>query len=133
MRKLLIKFIELTKDQRNLTANDLKDTYIRPYENRFEFKCEKVFLPNTIPFEIFCFYRHFHLAAYEGLDLQNFFSDNFFSFEGEFIFQQVKIDDYNLRYVMLQPITSACFRMFLRKVRGDSWDFVPMVHPLGYR
>ena len=132
MRHLLIKFFLLTGDQRFQTGVDLTDGYLRKFNERDQFHLEKVFLPPTIPFELFCFYRFFLIPKYDGMSYTEYFSEHMFHFEDEFIFQQTEIDNMKLQYQFFQPIGAACARLFMMNMFGNDFDIIPLVNPIRY-
>ena len=98
MRSLLIKFLNLSGDQRSLSKENLTSDFLRPFENRRSFDLHKAFIPSNIPFEVYCFYRFFYKEKFEGMTHMQYHDEHMFKFDEEFIFQQLDFDGRKMQF-----------------------------------
>jgi hypothetical protein len=76
IRKLLINLLVFTRDQRDLTGSVL-NKYIRAWSDRHRFSVlDLSHLPDDIPFEMFCFWRHFYLEEFDGMNYQEYLQEH---------------------------------------------------------
>lgn len=107
--------------------------YYRPYQDRMLFDRHCLMVRN-IPFELFVFWRAFKLDEFEGMTHEEFYANELFRFDHEFQFMSTQIDHWNLDYILFQPISSECLRLYIMNMLGrESFDFIPLIHPRGYR
>ena len=60
--------MELTKDQRNNTGMVLTEQYLRKWNDRHNFSViELGHNADEIPFEMFCYWRHFYNEDFKGM------------------------------------------------------------------
>ena len=66
------------------------------------------------------------------MSLDEYYPENMFRFDKEFMIQQVTVEQWELKYVIFQPISASACRRFLQNYLGEQYDYIPIMHPVRF-